>query len=105
MHLPPNHNIGSLAGTPRAAGRGGAEQTQAQSLARAQSITETPIEKASDADAVQAGDQAGDRNADGRTPRDTFQRSDGTEVSPVPTSAPLDLPPPQHKPRGVDYRA
>ncbi len=68
---------GSIAGTPQAAQLGGALQSRARGLASAQQITNQPAGKTSDTDAVEAGDQAGDRAPDGRQPRDTFERSDG----------------------------
>ena len=72
-------HTGSIAGTPQAAQLGGALQSRSRGLANAQAITNQPAGKSSDTDAVDAGDQAGDRAPDGRQPGDTFERSDGAD--------------------------
>jgi hypothetical protein len=66
----------SVAGTSRAAARGGESDNQASEASRQQSTSEKPAGKAADSNAVDAGDQTGDRSGNGRQVLDIFERSD-----------------------------
>lgn len=66
----------SVAGTARAAAKGGEADNQASESTRQQSTADKPGGKVSDSNAVDAGDQTGDRGGDGRQVLDLFQKSD-----------------------------
>lgn len=66
----------SVAGTARAAARGGEADNQATESSRQQSVKETPAGKAADSSAVDAGDQTDDRGGNGRQLLDYFESSD-----------------------------
>ena len=66
----------SVAGTTRAAARGGEADNQATEATRQQSAADTPGGKAADSNAVDAGDQTSDRHGNGRQVLDVFERSD-----------------------------
>ncbi len=72
----------SVAGTSRAAARGGESDNQASEATRQQSTSETPGGKGADANAVEAGDQSGDRGGDGRQVLDLFEKSDEQHQEP-----------------------
>jgi hypothetical protein len=65
----------SIAGTARAAGRGGESDNQATEATRQQSTSESPTGKSSES-TVDAGDQTQDRGGDGRQVLDVFEHSD-----------------------------
>ena len=65
-----------VAGTSRAAARGGETDNQASEATRQQSRTDSPTGKAADSTEVDAGDQTGDRGGNGRQVLDVFERSD-----------------------------
>ncbi len=69
----------SVAGTARAAARGGEADNQASEATRQQSTAEKPGGKAVDSSAVDAGDHADDRYGDGRQTLDTFEKSDSDQ--------------------------
>lgn len=71
----------SVAGTSRAAARGGEADNQASEATSKQGTAEKPGGKASDSSAVDAGDQAGDRHGDGRQVLDVFEHSEQEETS------------------------
>lgn len=69
----------SVAGTSRAAARGGEADNQASEAANRQSTAENPAGKANDSSAVDAGDQTDDRGGNGRQVLDVFERKGGDE--------------------------
>jgi hypothetical protein len=73
----------SVAGTSRAAARGGEADSQAIESTRQQAKSESPGGKAADSNAIDAGDQTGDRHGNGRQVLDQFERqqedSDSTD--------------------------
>jgi hypothetical protein len=71
----------NIAGTSRAASRGGESDKQAAEATRQQSTAETPAGKAADSSAVDAGDQTDDRHGNGRQVLDVFERSDEDQPS------------------------
>jgi hypothetical protein len=64
----------SIAGTGRAAARGGEAESQASEAARQQSTAETPAGKSPDQSAVDAGQQTEDRDGHGQQSLDIFER-------------------------------
>jgi len=81
----------SVAGTSRAAARGGDADNQATEATRQQSTAEKPGGKAADSNAVDAGDQTGDRGGNGRQTLDIFEKSEdqknGQEETPSPSKS------------------
>ena len=71
----------SIAGTSRAAGRGGESDNQATEATRKQSAADSPGGKTSEV-TVDAGDQTQDRGGDGRQVLDVFEQTEGTEEQP-----------------------
>jgi hypothetical protein len=71
----------SIAGTARAAGRGGESDNQATESTRQQSTTEAPAGKSSES-AVDAGDQTQDRGGDGRQVLDVFEHAEQEDQQP-----------------------
>jgi hypothetical protein len=71
----------SVAGTARAAARGGDSDNQASEATRQQSTADAPGGKPSDSNAVDAGDQTGDRGGNGRQVLDIFERSEEDETN------------------------
>ena len=69
----------SVAGTGRAAARGGDADNQATESTRQQSAADKPGGKAADSSAVDAGDQTGDRDGNGHQVLDVFERSGDQE--------------------------
>ena len=69
----------SVAGTSRAAARGGEAENQASEATNRQSAAESPGGKATDSSAVDAGDQTDDRDGNGRQLLDVFERSGDQE--------------------------
>ncbi len=65
----------SVAGTSRAAARGGDADAQVAESTRQQSTAEAPGGKSADTSAVDAGDQTGDRDGHGQQVLDVFERS------------------------------
>ena len=65
----------SVAGTARAAARGGETDAQAAEATRQQATAETPSGKVPDASAVDAGDQTSDRDGHGQQVLDVFEHS------------------------------
>jgi hypothetical protein len=72
----------SVAGSSRAAARGGETDNQAIEATRQQSTAEKPAGKSSDSNAVDAGDETGDRGGNGRQLLDVFESSDDPDNSP-----------------------
>lgn len=81
MNIQPN--AASLAGTARAAARGGETDNQASEATRQQAKTDQPA-GASGESAVEAGDQTDDRDANGRQLYDTFESSEEEAKTPEP---------------------
>ncbi len=69
----------SVAGTSRAAARGGESENQSAEATKQQAKSDAPGGKGGDTAAVDAGDHADDRYGDGRQTLDTFERSDSEE--------------------------
>jgi hypothetical protein len=86
MNINPNA-AASVAGTSRAAARGGKADSQASESTRQQSTTENPAGKASQSSAVDAGDQTEDRGGNGRQVLDVFEREEEQQEQP-PESQP-----------------
>lgn len=74
MNINPNA-AASVAGTSRAAARGGDADNQSTEAASRQSAAEKPAGKATDSSAVDAGDQTGDRGGNGRQLLDVFEHA------------------------------
>ena len=73
-----NPSVAGVAGTSRAAARGGEADHQAAESTRNQSAAEKPAGKSSEA-AVGAGDQTDDRGGNGRQMLDVFESSEETD--------------------------
>lgn len=87
----PVNPAASLAGTGRAAARGGEAESQASEAARQQSTAETPAGKSPDQSAVDAGQQTDDRDGHGQQSLDIFERRkkqpDESEAEPEKAAA------------------
>ena len=77
----------SVAGTSRAAARGGEADNQATESTRQQSAADKPAGKSADSSEVDAGDQADDRHGNGRQVLDVFERSDDQDAPSEESSA------------------
>lgn len=71
----------SVAGTSRAAARGGEADNQASEATKRQSTAEQPAGKAVDSSEVDAGDQTGDRGGNGRQVLDVFDHEENEPES------------------------
>ena len=80
VNIQPNAAAATVAGTSRAAARGGEADNQATEATRQQSVSEKPAGKAADASAIDAGDQTGDRGGNGRQVYDRFESSRDEEA-------------------------
>ncbi|KAA1261618.1 hypothetical protein LF1_41690 [Rubripirellula obstinata] len=65
----------SVAGTSRAAAKGGESDNQAAQASARQSAATSPGGKADGDNSLEAGEQTGDRDANGRQILDVFERS------------------------------
>ncbi|MCG8650201.1 MAG: hypothetical protein MI861_10220 [Pirellulales bacterium] len=75
-----NPNAASIvAGTARAAARGGEADNQAAQASNRQAVSESPGGKDSESNALDAGDQTGDRGGDGRQTLDVFEKSESSD--------------------------
>lgn len=80
MNINPNPNAAnSIAGTARAAARGGEATNRAVDANNKQATAEKPAGKAADSDAIDPGDQTEDRGGNGQQVLDVFQRGDEEE--------------------------
>ena len=79
MNILPSAAAASIAGTDRAASRGGDADGKRAEATRQQSVTEAPGGKPADSSAVDSGEQTSDRGGDGRQVLDTFEGSKGSE--------------------------
>lgn len=69
----------SVAGTSRAAARGGEADNQSTEAASRQSAAEKPAGKSTDSSAVDAGDQTDDRGGNGQQVLDVFEQNGDQE--------------------------
>jgi hypothetical protein len=74
MNINPSAAAASIAGTGRAAARGGEADAQAMEATRQQATADKPGGKSADSNAIDAGDQTSDRDGDGRQLLDQFER-------------------------------
>jgi len=74
MNINPSAAAASIAGTSRAAARGGEADAQAIESTRQQATADKPGGKAADSNAIDAGDQTSDRDGNGRQVLDQFER-------------------------------
>ncbi len=81
MNINPSGAAASIAGTSRAAARGGEADSQAVESTRQQATADTPGGKSADSNAIDAGEQAGDRHGNGRQLLDQFERHDDGDES------------------------
>ena len=81
MNINPSASAASIAGTGRAAARGGEADSQAVEATRQQAAADKPGGKSADSNAVDAGDQTGDRHGNGRQMLDQFVRHDDRDKS------------------------
>ncbi|MGI9470692.1 MAG: hypothetical protein ACR2NZ_04100 [Rubripirellula sp.] len=89
----------SIAGTSRAAARGGEADGQAIESSRQQSTAEKPGGKSAQSSEIDAGDQTGDRGGNGRQVLDRFGDNDereGESTDDLPTPSPEKNGPGQH---------
>lgn len=104
MQIQPGSTLQSVAGTARAAAKGGETDNQASEAAYRQSTAEKPAGKAAEAAGVEAGEQTQDRGGDGRQLYEQFPQrgasddresedQDATEhdQNPLPPSGHLDF--------------
>ena len=82
----------SIAGTSRAAARGGEADGQAMESTRQQSTAENPAGKSTQSSEIDAGDQTGDRGGNGRQVLDRFENSEDREEA-TPDESPNSSPP------------
>ena len=76
MNINPSAAAASIAGTSRAAARGGEADSQAVESTRQQATADKPGGKSADSNAIDAGEQTGDRHGNGRQLLDQFERHD-----------------------------
>ena len=74
MNINPSAAAASIAGTSRAAARGGEAEAQAIESTRQQATADKPGGKSADSNAIDAGDQTSDRDGNGRQVLDRFER-------------------------------
>ena len=84
----------SIAGTSRAAARGGESDGQAIESTRQQATAEKPGGKSAQSSEIDAGDQAGDRGGNGRQVLDHFEKSEDQENQESPKSSITESEPP-----------
>lgn len=84
MNINPTSAAASVAGTSRAAAKGGETDKQAVDATGKQSAAENPGGKSSESNALDAGDQAGDRGGDGRQVLDVFEHPERRDSNPQP---------------------
>lgn len=88
MNINPSAAAASIAGTSRAAARGGEADSQAVEATRQQATAEKPGGKSADSNAIDAGDQTGDRHGNGRQMLDQFERHDHRDEDEVDEGEP-----------------
>ncbi len=75
MQVNPSSAAASVAGTSRAAARGGEADSQAAEATKRQATAENPGGKTAEASAIDSSEQTHDRGGDGRQMYDTFERA------------------------------
>ncbi|GAA4448490.1 hypothetical protein [Novipirellula rosea] len=116
MQVNPSSAAASVAGTARAAARGGEADSQAAEATKRQATAENPGGKTAEASAIDSSEQTHDRGGDGRQMYDTFERAkehDEQETQPDEAAAEqeatdLDVTPPTHPeepPPHIDFSA
>lgn len=90
MNINPSAAAASIAGTGRAAARGGEADSQAVESTRQQTTADKPGGKSADSNAIDAGGQTGDRHGNGRQMLDQFARHDDRD-EPQPEEGEADL--------------
>tara|TARA_R110002049_G_scaffold305056_1_gene500981 strand:- start:16568 stop:16903 length:336 start_codon:yes stop_codon:yes gene_type:complete len=75
MNIQPSAAAASIAGTDRAATRGGEADAKRGEASRQQSAAEAPGGKAADSSALDSGQETADRGGDGRQVLDIFEQS------------------------------
>lgn len=116
MQVNPSSAAASVAGTARAAARGGEADSQAAEATKRQATAENPGGKKAEASAIDSSEQTHDRGGDGRQMYDTFERAkehDEQESQPEETAAEqeatdLDVTPPtdpEEPPPHIDFSA
>ena len=76
MNINPSAAAASIAGTGRAAARGGEADAQAIESTRQQATADKPGGKSADSNEIDAGDQTSDREGNGRQILDQFERQE-----------------------------
>ncbi|GAA5505900.1 hypothetical protein [Novipirellula caenicola] len=75
MQVNPSSAAANIAGTARAAARGGEADSQAAEATKRQATAENPGGKTAEASAIDSSEQTHDRGGDGRQMYDTFERA------------------------------
>ena len=83
MNIQPSAAAASIAGTDRAAARGGEADAKRSEASRQKSVSEAPAGKAADSSAVDSGQETTDRGGDGRQVLDVFERASEPEEEAV----------------------
>ncbi len=91
MNIQPNAPVSSIAGTSRAAAKGGSADNQAIEATNRQSTADAPGGKSSETAAVDSLEKSGDRDGDGRQFYDRLEkiaehREDASNAEPPPTT-------------------
>ena len=79
MNIQPSAAAASIAGTDRAAARGGEADAKRGEANRQRAVAESPGGKAADSSAVDSGQETADRGGDGRQVLDIFERSEDSQ--------------------------
>ena len=75
MNIQPSAAAASIAGTDRAAARGGEADAKRSEAMRQKAVSESPGGKATDSSAIDSGQETTDRGGDGRQVLDMFEKS------------------------------
>jgi len=75
MNIHPTAAAASIAGTERAANRGGESDARRAEASRQQQVADAPGGKSADSNAIDSGQETSDRGGDGRQVFDTFEQS------------------------------
>ncbi len=78
------NSAASIAGTSRAAAKGGEHDAQASETANRQITRDSPAGKPNDSSAIDAGEQTGDRGGNGKQMLDVFQHGEDQEQQESP---------------------
>ncbi|WP_144057889.1 hypothetical protein [Novipirellula maiorica] len=85
MQVNPSSAAANIAGTARAAARGGESDSQAAEATKRQASAENPGGKTAEASAIDSSEQTHDRGGDGRQLYDTFERAKEHDEDETPT--------------------